>query len=243
MTTYLAGTDATLTANFFEYGGGPAVDVDTLDITIALIGGSGNAIGPTAVGITHVATGVYAYTWSIPSIQQSGDYGVLWQGMVGPTAVQASETISVANAPAAGSWASVADTLSITGKTVTGTDVAAAQAILESVIHRVWRDTDATRRDYTWLRRAVAWEAAYVNEHPEVLTMMGIQSWSQDGMSFSVPPGGVTGGKVYLAPLAIDALNNLFRGANSTIRFNSAFQSNRQRTIGQMGGSVPWHSV
>jgi hypothetical protein len=81
-----------------------------------------------------------------------------------------------------------------------------------------------------------------VADHPEILSMMGIQSWSQDGMSFSLAPGFVA--KAHLAPMAIAQLDNLFRGSNTTIRFNSAFQKNRVPRHGAgFGGSVPWSSL
>jgi hypothetical protein len=141
--------------------------------------------------------------------------------------------------PIAGTWCSVADVNDFLGLTVTATDVNAAQIILEGVVRRVWRATDTERRDYYWLQRACIWQAAYVHQHPEILTMMGMQSMSQDGMSLSMPPGG----KAYLAPLALLELNNLFRGSNTTIRLNSAFQRNRVRQGQVPGGSMPWRRM
>lgn len=137
-------------------------------------------------------------------------------------------------------WCDVADVPSIAaGKTCTLQELQAAQVILEGAIHRVWRATDVDKRDYVWLQRACAFQGVYVADHPEILSMMGIQSWSQDGMSFSLAPGFVA--KSYLAPMAIAQLNNLFRASNSTIRLNSAFQRNRVARHGSgFGGSVPW---
>lgn len=101
MTSYVAGTDATLSAQFYQYPGGPAQDLDALPtITIARVGGGSAAVGPTTVGVSHAGTGLYAYTWSIPAIQPAGDYGVLWQGTAGG-AVQASDIITVTAPPTA----------------------------------------------------------------------------------------------------------------------------------------------
>jgi hypothetical protein len=98
LTSYVAGTDATLTGQFLQYPAGPGQDVDTLTIQIARVGGP-TAVGPTTVGISHLGVGLYAFTWSIPAIEPAGDYGVLWQGIVGSDNVQASEVITV-TAPA-----------------------------------------------------------------------------------------------------------------------------------------------
>lgn len=136
-------------------------------------------------------------------------------------------------------WCTVSDVATITGQTVAPEDVTAAQAIIEAHIRRVWRSTDSATRDYYWLQRGVAWQAVYLSQHPEVLSMMGVQSASQDGMSFSMPQGG----RVFIAPLAVHALNNLFRASNTTIRFNSAFQKNRVKQGQVPGGTMPWQGI
>jgi hypothetical protein len=136
-------------------------------------------------------------------------------------------------------WCTAADVATFTGQTVANEDVTAAQTIIEGHIRRVWRSTDATGHDYYWLQRAVAWQAVYLAQHPEALSMMNVQSVSQDGMSFSIPQGA----KLYIAPLAIAMLNNLFRGSNTTIRLNSAFQKNRVRQGQVPGGTMPWRRM
>lgn len=139
----------------------------------------------------------------------------------------------------ANTWCTVAEVATLTGQTVATEDVTAAQTIVEQAINRVYRTTDTTTRDYCWLQRGVAWQAVYLHQHPEVLSMMGVQSVSQDGMSFSVPQGT----KLHLAPLALAALNNLFRGSNTTIRMNSAFQKNRAGRGRVPGGTVTWQRI
>jgi hypothetical protein len=136
-------------------------------------------------------------------------------------------------------WVNVADTTVITGVTVQAEDVTAAQVILETLIHRVWRPTDAARGDYVWLQRAVAWQAVFLAQHPEVKAMMGVSSLSQDGMSLSFP----SEQRIFISPLARQALDNLFRASNSTIRMNSAFQRNRRNLGDGTGGTMPWRSI
>jgi hypothetical protein len=138
-----------------------------------------------------------------------------------------------------GTWCSVADVLTFTGNAVTQQDVNTAQGVLEGHIHRVWRPIDAGRRDYTWLQRATAWQAAYVQAHPEITTMMDVQSMSQDGLSVTFRSG--TNTLPLIAPMARKFLDALFRGSNTTVRLNSAFQKNRQTRAGTgSGGSSPW---
>lgn len=233
------GDTYTALVEFFQYQGGPAQDVTNLAIQVTLAADGSVIVGPTSSGILHIATGVYSYPWAISTSATLGDYVIVWTS----DESTASEVVTVTSAPATGAWCTTADVPDIVaGQTATALDVAAAQAILEAVIHRVWRPTDSTKRDYIWLKRACAFQAAYVNQHPEILTMMGIQTWSQDGMSFSLAPGFVA--KAYLAPMAIAQLDALFRGSNTTIRFNSAFQKNRVQKQGSgFGGSVPWSNL
>ncbi len=141
--------------------------------------------------------------------------------------------------PTINTWCTPQDVQDFTGQVVSPDDVTAAQTIVEQVVRRVWRSSDSTSRDYYWLQRGVAWQAVYLAQHPEVLSMMGVQSASQDGMSFSLPPGT----KTFLAPLALAALSNLFRASNTTIRLNSAFQRNRVRQGQVPGGTMPWSQV
>ena len=138
----------------------------------------------------------------------------------------------------AGAWCTVTDVLSFTGAAVTATDVNIAQGMIEALVKRVWRPTDATTRDFYWLTRATAWQAAFVAAHPELLTMMDLRSISQDGLSITFRDGSTP--MAMYSPTALRFLSNLFRGSNTTIRMNSAFQKNRPRRSAGAGSSVAW---
>ena len=46
------------------------------------------------------------------------------------------------------------------------------------------------------------------------------------------------------SPIAMRFLSSLFRGSNTTIRLNSAFQKNRLTKVGITAGStVPWSNI
>lgn len=135
----------------------------------------------------------------------------------------------------AGAWANWGDVLTDTGRDVSNTDLSMAQTMIEALINRVYRATDATTSSYYWLNKAVTWQAVYVSEHPELVNMGNMASMSQDGFSVSFS-GGSEGSTNYYHPVALSCLNNLYRGSNTTLRMNSAFQKSRASRVG-------WRSI
>lgn len=90
MTTIIRGQDATLQANFQDFSGGPFVDVTNLSLTIITVSDGSMVLGPTTA-ITHVATGIYTFVWSVPDALPLGDYVAEWSSDEAP----ASEILSV----------------------------------------------------------------------------------------------------------------------------------------------------
>lgn len=78
MTTYPAGTNASLTVQWYEYAGGPPANVTAQTVTIIRISGAVTVVGPTSVGIAQLATGLYSFTWAVPAGEVAGDYVVVW---------------------------------------------------------------------------------------------------------------------------------------------------------------------
>lgn len=96
MTTYPLGANATLVVQWYEFPGGPPADVTGQTITIIRISDSVTVLGPTGVGISHPATGIYAFTWTIPGGETPGDYAVVWNAIdAALDPVQASEVITL----------------------------------------------------------------------------------------------------------------------------------------------------
>lgn len=96
MTTYFQGTSATLTVQW-PVTGVPA-DVSAQTITIQRISDLAIVVGPTAVGISHLAVGLYVFTWVISPTEVPGDYVVIrnaLDALLDP--VQQSEIVTVAN--------------------------------------------------------------------------------------------------------------------------------------------------
>jgi len=95
LTTVVQGQAVTLEAAFFQYSGGPAVDVTNLTVQIATVAGA-TIVGPTSTGIVHIATGIYTYVWATALILTPGDYVVAWVA----TQTSASEIVTVLSATA-----------------------------------------------------------------------------------------------------------------------------------------------
>lgn len=100
----LRGQVATLTAQFFQFPGGPTQDVTNLKITITRI--SDGAIMVNAASVNHIGVGTYTYAWSVPVNANLGDYLVQWIANEG----SATETVTLVEA-AAGMGTGPCDTL------------------------------------------------------------------------------------------------------------------------------------
>jgi hypothetical protein len=94
VTTFVATVGGPLISQWFQYAGGPAQDLDaTPNITITNLSTGTVVLGPTTVGITHPAQGVYRYPWT--ASVTPANYIVVWNGLSGGDAVQASEIVNV----------------------------------------------------------------------------------------------------------------------------------------------------
>lgn len=184
----------------------------------------------SAYRVTESSAGASSTYWIVVTAASPSWVGDLRTADVSPSAP--------ADLP--GTWCSLTDVRTYTGSTeVTQADVNLAQVVLEGHIHRVWRSTDVQTRDYHWLTRATAFQALYHHAHPDLATMMDVQSQSQDGLSITYRQG--TSGLPLIAPFARVHLDALFRGSNTTIRLNSAFQKNRRTRRG--AGSTGWVGI
>lgn len=115
---------------------------------------------------------------------------------------------------AATPWATVADVLSVTGKTVTDAQLALAIHSIELVtglIAEVERP-DMTRRDAYWLRQAACFQAAWLAPTPDYLERNDVASASADGQAAT----GEHADWLVLGPLTRRAIKRLsWRGTRS----------------------------
>lgn len=105
-------------------------------------------------------------------------------------------------------WATAANVLDLTAITVTDAEVLRAQAIIELFANTTTESSDAgliSSRNLRLLQRAVAFQAAWMTEHPDVYTNVDVTSFSQDGQSASQAHANAA----LLAPLAKRHLDRL----------------------------------
>lgn len=94
MTTFVTTVGGPLISQWYQYAGGPAVNLDaTPNVTITNLTTSAVVLGPTTAGVTNPATGVYHLSWN--AAVTPDNYLVVWNGLSGGDAVQASEIVNV----------------------------------------------------------------------------------------------------------------------------------------------------
>lgn len=117
------------------------------------------------------------------------------------------------------SWATTSEVLAITRITVTEDDLTAAQFLIEMFADTT-EDSNALiyPKNLRLLKMAVAYQAAWMTEHPDVYIAMDLTTATQDGMSWTVnnPQAAV------LAPLAKMAINRLSWKRNRSVYIRPA---------------------
>lgn len=211
--SYLQGDDVTLTAQFYEYSGGPGAILTDVTVTITKVGDSVPTLGPVSSGIGNPANGLYTYVWSTSLDTDAADYTVVWDGTDADLEpVQASEVIGVI-AAVTGTWCSLADVLAVTGTSVTTAQLAAASAVITVYANRnPTASENLTTRDRYWLQQACAWQARWQAQQPGYDQRSAVGSVGQD----TVQVGYTAEWQVTLAPLAARAMKNLsWKGSRS----------------------------
>lgn len=214
--SYLQGDNVSLSAQFYEYAGGPGAILTDVTVTITKVGDSVPTLGPVSDGIGNPANGLYTYVWTTSLDTDAGDYTVVWDGTDGDDEpVQASEVVTIAEA-VTGTWASIEDVSDITGVTVTSAQLRRAQYVIDIISGRTYEirgllvQEDRTR-DLRWLKQAVAYQAAWMISQPDMFTRMNVTSVNQDTSQAQMGASALT-----LAPLARRALNRVsWRGTRS----------------------------
>jgi hypothetical protein len=120
-------------------------------------------------------------------------------------------------------WASVSDVTEITGATVDAETLAQAQGVIELLVGRTADATWIPARDLRWLRRAVAYQAAWMPSQPDLFTRTEVASSSQDGASQVYRPD-----SHLLAPLARRALKKLTWRGNRSVHTESTMGTLRK---------------
>ncbi|MDQ0907790.1 hypothetical protein QFZ22_003775 [Streptomyces canus] len=132
------------------------------------------------------------------------------------------------------SWATPAETLTWTGTTVSQAELEASQGIIEMLAGTTELASDAGNISSTNLRhlkKANAYQAAWMQEHPDVFTAMDISQMAEgggSGMSITLANNGV-----FLAPMARMSLSQLSWKAVRSIRVRPRNEAARRRIEAQ----------
>lgn len=131
-------------------------------------------------------------------------------------------------------WASVSDVNVVTGVTVTEAQLAQAQSVIELMTGRTADASSLMKaRDLHWLKMAVAYEAAWLPDKPDLLTQTDVTSYNQDGATANLKADAQI-----LAPLARRAMKRLSWRGNRSVHTPSSFDRQRARHMPGTEGVV-----
>lgn len=128
------------------------------------------------------------------------------------------------------SWATVAETLTYTGITVGQDNIDAAQAMVE-LFADVTEDSNdnISSKNLRLLKMAVAYQAAWMTDHPDVFTNVDVSTMLQDGLQFTNAHANAG----ILAPMAKRAIDRLSWRRNRSIRIRQ-----KKRNTNSFGASI-----
>jgi hypothetical protein len=116
-------------------------------------------------------------------------------------------------------WATPQQVIDITGVTVTDAQLLQAQSSIEMLSNRIFDDTARIRtRDLYWLRKAVAYQAAWLKGQYDLHTRLDANQVQQDGVVASL-----TDKAMLLGPEAKQALQRCSWMRSRTIHVRSPF--------------------
>lgn len=128
----------------------------------------------------------------------------------------------------------------LTGRTVTDDEIARAESHLELFHGLIVARPDITDRDAEWLKRAVAYQAAWMQGHPDLYEREDVTSASQDGESASFRNVEAH----LLAPLARKALRRLsWKGRAIVLPGSTRAASRPIVTSEAYDDSLPWRPL
>jgi hypothetical protein len=114
-------------------------------------------------------------------------------------------------------WTTEAETFTYTGITVTAAEVEQAQVIVELFSDTTEDASDQgliSSKNLRFLKMAVAYQAAWITEHPDLFTHVDVSTMLQDGLQFTRGHENA----MLLAPFARRAINRLSWKRNRSIK-------------------------
>lgn len=131
-------------------------------------------------------------------------------------------------------WATVGETLTYTKITVDQGDIESAQFMVE-IFSDVTEDADAniSSKNLRLLKMAVAYQAAWISDHPDIFTHVDVSTMLQDGIQFTNAHANAG----VLAPMAKRAIDRLSWKRNRSIKIKRSKRQTQKgiRRIGYLG--------
>lgn len=115
-----------------------------------------------------------------------------------------------------GNWATLADVLATTGKTVDETDLLQGESTVTIYANRTpAASANMGQRDLYWLNSAACWQTVWQMQQPGYDQKSSVAEISQDGLQIVYEHEW----QISLAPLAARAIKNLSWKASTSLRF------------------------
>ena len=143
--------------------------------------------------------------------------------------------------PTGNEWATIESIADVTGVTVTDRERKTATAIIVDLVGLIEGVTrpDVTDRDLYFLGHAVAWEAVWIRDNPDLFSRVDVVAASQDGESATFRNVDAH----ILAPLARKSIRRL-SWRQPTRRNDRAEDSGRINVLSEeYDDSLPWRPV
>lgn len=173
------GQPAVITVHWSDSG----VDADVTNLTIRIVNSLAEVIlAPTAVGVEHISTGLYLYTWTINPALPAGTYTVVWSAdaFVDPGSQTQTDSVVVAAVYGAAyvTVDQVKDSMQIKNSRqdnqIALNVVAASRAIDRRCGQSFFRDAAATTREVDGFGRVVARSGGAILLTPPIATASGL---------------------------------------------------------------------
>lgn len=235
MITAGQGQSLTLEADFYQYAGGPTVNLTGLTLTIVDPNNVTEVSATTSSGVTNPATGIYDYQWTVPRAAPIGLHVATWSGTYNAAPVTASETILV-TAVGTGTWCTTADVLTFAQTTVDAVTLSQAGAMIDVACARPYsvfvtgvpagQLCQISAIDLYWLKLACAYQAAWLASQPDAFSRSDVTAVGRGKANVQLAPTALI-----LAPLA------------KTVLYRVSFLKSRSLHVpGPMELDHPWMS-
>lgn len=137
-------------------------------------------------------------------------------------------------------WATEGDVASLTGVVVDSTQISQANAVIELHSGRIYSLSTVTDpngvtntgpRDAEWMRRACAYQAAWMAAQPDMFTRLDLNAVNQEGRAV-----GLKDYTLVLAPLAKRALDRVSWRKSRSLHVRSPFEDGLGAAV--LGGPI-----